>query len=196
MESFKGKTYGINPAFSKAEDDPQGGRHSIGANSLDHYGIIQSEMRARIASFDLLSCQERTLFSAHEAQGEDEDTREGQRMNVKKPIRGPALVGRKCLPARDTGECIHFERYVQGAKTLVRAHFEPHPDPVFTHLIYPACKPRIPAEKMPLLMAKYPGGYFEPGTEKGLDEFLEYEDKCMEGALEDLKKWKEEIDAK
>ena len=44
-------------------------------------------------------------------------------------------------------------------------------------------------------MKKWPGGYFEPTTEHGIDLFLKAEDELEGGATDALKEWREKIDA-
>lgn len=172
------------------------------ASPPSHFGFVQREMLARIRSFAALPV-DRVVFLAHEAKGEESDSR--------LPIRGPALVGTAAtdrLP-KEVGECIHFEGYAEEVETLdpatntkvkrtntrVRAFFTSHPDPRIPAVLY-KCKPRVPAEMMPELLKKWPGGFFTPTIHSGLDEFLRFEDELLACSSDRERKWKDEIDAK
>ena len=52
-----------------------------------------------------------------------------------------------------------------------RVWFMRHPDPT-TGLVFPA-KPRVAPEMMPKLLEAFPGGYYEPTSEHGIDHYLE-----------------------
>ena len=73
-----------------------------------------------------------------------------------------------------------------------RVYFVKHPD-LKTGITFPA-KPRIPSEKWPEMLKKWPCGYFEPTITGGLDEYLKFEDELEGGATDALKEWREKID--
>lgn len=147
-------------------------------------------------------------WSAQEARGEEEDT--------KKTIIGPALVGKAMTSQVGTwvGDLIHMEDYYveepdpthkltdeerkRGVRqrmkqiTKVRAWFIRHPDSI-TGMLFPA-KPRVTPTMIPRLLEVYPGGYFEPTTEAGIDAYLEVVDKLQAAAGGDLKQWMASID--
>jgi len=203
MEDLRDKQrkIGEDSVGNFTESGPGGsGDEKFAANCRAHYGFVQREMLARLKSFSALPC-DRVLFSAHEAKGTDEDTQAA--------IRGPALTGQKGTDKvpKEVGDCIHFEQYVKDVteedpitkgkftykQTSVRAYFMSHPDPVFKDILY-KCKPRVPPETVGQLLAKYRGGFFEPTTEHGLDEFLRFEDELLTRATDGQRKWKEAID--
>jgi hypothetical protein len=79
-------------------------------------------------------------------------------------------------------------------KTKVRMWFLRHPDSI-TGALFPA-KPRVAPEMIPELLKIYPGGYFEPTTEAGLDAYLKAVEALQDVATNKLSKWKAEVDAR
>jgi hypothetical protein len=172
------------------------------ASPLSHFGFAQRDVLALMRWFAALSV-DIVLYTAHEAKGEEADSRI--------PIRGPALAGTAATDRvpREVGDCIHFEGYTEEVESLdpatntkvkrmhnrVRAFFMPHPDPRIPGVLY-KCKPRVPAETIPELLNKWPGGFFEPTIHSGLDDFLRFEDELLARSSDRERKWKEEIDAK
>ena len=158
-----------------------------------HYGFVQTTMLDRIIEFGNLPV-DRVIFSAHEAKGEEADTRNA--------IRGPGLVGKAATDSipRKVGTCIHFESYAEDkivdkvahTEVKVRAFFMSHPDPKFQQVMY-KCKPRVPVDKIPELLKKWPGGFFEPSLIKGLDEYLRVEDELNESASSAIMEWKKAL---
>lgn len=141
--------------------------------------------------------------SALETKGEEEDTR--------KTIVGPAVIG-KAVTAQVgswVGDLLHADDYFEdvadpthklsdeqkklGAKQRTmqivkrRVWFQRHPDPT-TGLIFPA-KPRVAPDMMPKLLEAFPGGYYEPTHEKGLDHYLEVVEGLQDQAAVKLKEW-------
>jgi len=171
-------------------------------NPLDHYGFVQREVLARVRSFATLPV-EMVLFSSHEARGEESDSRAA--------IRGPGLAGTAATDkvGKEVGNLIHFEIYSEltedtnqqtRKKTTrvipsVKAFFVPHPDPKVPGVTY-KCKVRLPSDRIPELMKRFPGGYFEPTLTGGLDRFLQAEDELLASTTDDLAKWKNEVDSK
>ena len=147
-------------------------------------------------------------WSALEARGEEEDT--------KKTIIGPAVVGKAMTSQVGAwvGDLIHLEDYYEeqpdplhkltdedrkrGVRqrvkqiTKVRAWFIRHPDSI-TGMLFPA-KPRVAPNMIPKLLEVYPGGYFEPTTEAGIDAYLEVVDKLQGEASTGLAGWMKSID--
>lgn len=171
---------------------------NFGQTNRSHYMLTQNTVLERFVDARILPV-ERVIFSAHEAKGEDTDTKE--------PIRGPGLAGKAATDsvARKVGSMIHFEQYstekqvpMQGGEKLmvienkVRAFFVSHPDTKFPSIKY-KCKPRLTPELIPDLMKRFPGGYFEPTIDGGLDLYLKAEDEIEERAAEIKKKWKDEV---
>lgn len=164
-------------------------------NSMGHYGFVQSEVHDFIVHIGGIPV-ERVFITGHEAKAEDEDT--------KSPIRGPALAGKAKTDKVPSwvGECLHAESYndektekgFKRLETKVRVFFIKHPDQLFPNITYPA-KPRVPANKIPDLMKHWPGGYFEPTVTDGLDRYLEKDLELSRGQADDLRAWKEKIDA-
>lgn len=168
------------------------------ASARSHYGFVQREVHGLVRGFSSLPVQE-ILFSSHEAKGEDEETR--------MVIRGPGVVGSAVtgsLPGW-VGDCLHADSYsrpekvkvpdptdpkkqveIIQLKTIVRVWFVKHPDEKFTSVSYPA-KLRVPSRLLPKVYEKWPGGYFEPSLEGGLDWLIELEDQLTEEAAGALK---------
>jgi hypothetical protein len=142
-------------------------------------------------------------LTALEARGEEEDTR--------KTIIGPAVIG-KAMTAQVgawVGDQIHAEDYFveeddpsdkpptgvdpkvykRRKKQITKARywFIRHPDPV-TGMLFPA-KPRVSPDQIPRLLEVYPGGYFEPTPDAGIDVYLEVVDKLQAAASGGLREW-------
>jgi hypothetical protein len=169
---------------------------SFAANARSHFGFAQNVLLDRITEFGNLPV-DRVIFSAHEAKGEEADSRN--------PIRGPGLAGKAATDSvpRKVGSCLHFEAYaeekmgpdkIQTTTTKVRAFFVSHPDPKFPQTLY-KCKARVPAERFEELMQRFPGGYFTPTLTNGLDEYLRAEDELGQSSAESIRNWKEKVDA-
>lgn len=143
-------------------------------NPPSHYGWVQREVLSWMRNMSGLPVAA-ILYGAHEAKGESEDN--------KLPIRGPSLVGTAATPRipKDLGYCIHMEAYTRDVtdeatkittkETKVRGFFVNHPDQAFPQITY-KCNPRVPVGGMARLMERFPGGFFVPTLEHGLDEFL------------------------
>jgi hypothetical protein len=141
--------------------------------------------------------------SALETRGEEEDTR--------KTIVGPAVIGKAVTSQVGSwvGDLLHADDYFEdvpdpqhkltpdqlklGAKQRMmqvvkrRVWFMRHPDPA-TGLVFPA-KPRVAPEMMPRLLEAFPGGYYEPTSEWGLDRYLEVVEGLQDKAASDLQGW-------
>jgi hypothetical protein len=170
-------------------------------------------MDAQKAVYDF-TCNYRSLpcpyvyFTALEARGEEEDT--------KKTIIGPAVIGKAVTAQVGTwvGDLIHAEDYFVEVpdpshkapagftgtwkprmmqQSKARYWFIRHPDPV-TGMLFPA-KPRVAPEQIPKLLEVYPGGYFEPTTEAGLDAYLEVVDRIQAAASGSVREWMAAQDA-
>jgi hypothetical protein len=148
-------------------------------------------------------------LTALEARGEEEDTR--------KTIIGPAVIGKAMTSQVGAwvGDQIHAEDYFVNepdptdkppvgtdAKlykprmkqvTKARYWFIRHPDPV-TGMLFPA-KPRLDPDKIPELLAIYPGGYFEPTEHTGIEVYLEVVDRLQASATDDVVEWMKQQDA-
>jgi len=195
--------------FSEKVATAAGGMEEIkfAASARAHYGFIQNQVYTLINSASSLPI-EIVGLTALESKGEEQD---------RTTVYGPAIIGKAATPKAPAwvGDCLHFETAlvprvtmmdVKGpdgkmAKveekvfdTVVRAYFMRHPDPK-TGIHFPA-KPRVPPEMWPELLKAFPGGYFEPGLEAGLDHFLEVEDSLLLSSGDRLKKWREEMDSK
>ena len=141
--------------------------------------------------------------SALETKGEEEDTR--------KTIVGPAVIGKAVTSQVGSwvGDLLHADDFFLdepdpthkltpdqiklGAKQRTmqvvkrRVWFIRHPEPS-TGLVFPA-KPRVAPEMMPKLLEAFPGGYYEPTHEWGLDRYLEVVEGLQEKAATDLRGW-------
>ncbi|MGH9439714.1 MAG: hypothetical protein ACRD22_17970, partial [Terriglobia bacterium] len=121
-------------------------------NNLNHYQFMQKEMLGRVRTFGALPV-EHVILSAHEAKGEEEETR--------RAIRGPALAGKAATAKvmKDVGDCLHFEQYtvdgeskdkdgktVRISRVKTRVFFRSHPDPLWAGTGIPViykCQPRV-----------------------------------------------------
>lgn len=192
---YRGRKTGMQPAYtedikSDLTDSTgkalEGGK--IGGLSMDSYGLVQAEMKY-ILNFSWTLPVDYIWWSGHEAQGEDESS--------KKTVRGIALVGTAATPriGKDIGYMIHAYRVpTKEGKVETRYYFQTHPDNQFKDIFYEASS-RLPGDKIPKLLEEYPGGYFVPGYDKGLDEYLRFEDKLIEEGTSTLSEWKKKIDA-
>lgn len=200
MEDIRSKARKISeePVGLYTEEDEK-----FSANPKSHYGFVQREVVARLVSFSGLPV-ERVFFSAHERRGEEDD-------EAKSPIRGPAVVGKAATDkiGKDVGTLLHCDilsssrtekvdgKDVQKLEAKARWFFMNHPDARIPTVIY-KCKPRFPPDQIPKLMAKWPGGYFEPGLEyggTGLDSYIRFEDELLASQASSEKEWKAKIDA-
>jgi len=178
----------------------------FGANNRSHYGFVQREILGMLRRVPNLPV-DRVLLTAHEAVGEEEDT--------KKPIRGPAVVGKAITSRllRDVGMVLHHESYDAQEKVQVKAKdgkpaseitrmatsvkmfFESHPDPLYQNVYYLA-GPRVPPESLGKIYERWPQGYLEPGKgygTGGLDDYLRLEDELATGADDEMEAWKKKV---
>lgn len=174
---------------------------TIGTAAMAHYGFVQDKVPLLMEkSWDLPV--ELVIWTAHEAQGEDA---------ISNTItRGPALVGKKGTAkiGRKVGMLIHAER-VGDIKSLagsigtnkeiesapIRYYFMTHPDRTNPRMTWPA-KPRVDSEVIPDLLKEFPGGFFSPTTKPGtgIDRYLEVEAKLLAKGVDELMKWKLEVE--
>ena len=167
------------------------------SNTRGDYGFVQNYLYGLTMNCNALPL-EYVLYTALEAKGEDDD---------RSTIYGPSIAGKKAITASPAwvGDLIHAQDYIQKdesvkdsvvLKTNVRFYFTKHPDPA-TGIPFPA-KPRVTPEKMAELEAKWPGGFFVPGTEHGFDDYLRVVDSlAAEQAKSDtLAGWREKMQAK
>jgi hypothetical protein len=178
---------------------------SFAGNSRGHFGFTQNQMYSMVTNFNSLPC-EYVLFTGLESRTEEDD---------RTPIYGPQIAGKKAtaLIPSWVGDCIHAQgvpvpRTIQvpdpaDAKklidsvvvdTAVRMYFAKHPDPV-TSIMFPA-KPRVTPERIPELMKKWPGGYFEPGLASGFDDYLKLLDKLGASQADEVAAWRAKMDEK
>jgi hypothetical protein len=176
---------------------------TFAGNSMAHYGFVQNALYSLVTNFSALPCHY-VLFTALESRTEEED---------RSSVYGPQIAGKKAtnLVPSWVGDCLHSEAYPvekvievadpQNAskkisqtivETLVRTYFVKHPDPS-TGIMFPA-KPRVTPEKVAELMKKWPGGYYEPGPEHGLDTYLHEIDRLDLSQGDELAKWRAEVD--
>lgn len=176
----------------------------FGSSTRGDYNFVKNNLYSIVTKFNSLPC-EYVLFTALEAKGEDEGS----------TVYGPAIEGKKatgqCGPW--VGDMIHGQDYAvpkvikvpnpKGGdpidqtvlETTVRYYFRKHVDPENAGIIWPA-KPRCTPEKMTELERRFPGGYFEPTLDGGLDRYLKVIDELAEAQGDALKGWREKMDAK
>lgn len=170
--------------------DPDTGKPMLFAsNSLAHFGYVQDEMVVSLMAELAALPTERVFVTAHESEGQDDDTKD--------PIRGPALAGKKGTPriGKNVGDLLHFEVVPAKAKDgLVeadyRVYFRSHPDSKFPNITYP-CKTRMAEEQVAELEKQFPGGYFSPNN---FDKFLQVYDELLVKSGSGITDWKESID--
>lgn len=178
----------------------------FGSNTQGDYGWVPNQIYGLVNNFTSLPCHS-VMFTALEAKGEDED---------RSTTLGPALPGRKATAQCGPwfGDLIHGQDYavprdvevpdpLDKTKQVmqrimdveVRMFYRKHPDPQ-TGLIFPA-KPRCAPERIAELEAQFPGGYFSPTVNDGLDRYMEAVDRLAADASksESLSNWRQRADA-
>jgi hypothetical protein len=176
---------------------------TFAGNSKAHYGFVQNQLYSLITNFNSLPC-DYVFFTGLESRAEDDD---------RTPIYGPQIAGKKAtaLIPSWVGDCIHAQgtavrRTVavpdpadptkkvdtEIVDTVVRMYFVKHPDPV-TNIMFPA-KPRVTPEQIPALMERYPGGFFQPGLDKGFDEYLKFVDELTVQQRGQVDEWRRKVD--
>jgi hypothetical protein len=202
MDSLKetGPKLGQDPAYRHSEVDAVSGAqlNTHGGNQT-YYGYVQGRIYTLLRQSNGLPVL-RVLWTAHEA--------EFSEAGVKKC--GPGVAGRAASPKIPTwvGACIHFsplvrdtEKQVEGARLAtikqqtveVRAYFESHRDPL-NGMVYSA-KPRVPAQQLAEIRAKYPDGWFPLKPEEGLNRFLELEETLLAQGTSKRTDWRKQVDA-
>jgi hypothetical protein len=179
---------------------------SFGSNTRGDYGFVQRLLYGLVMNFISLPV-EYVLFTALEAKTEDDD---------RSTIYGPAIAGKKATAECGAwvGDLLHAQDYTVSRNekvpdpadktktvdqvtmdTVVRYYFRKHLDPV-TGIPFPA-KTRVVPEGIAKLNERFPGGYFEPTTEWGIDRYIETVDELSKVAEDDpLRGWRERTDAK
>jgi len=179
---------------------------SFGSNTRGDYGFVQRLLYGLVMNFISLPV-EYVLFTALEAKTEDDD---------RSTIYGPAIAGKKATAECGAwvGDLLHAQDYTVPRTeqvpdpmdrtktveqvtmdTLVRYYFRKHLDPV-TGIPFPA-KTRVVPEGIVELNKRFPGGFFEPTTEWGIDRYLETVDELSVVAENDpLRAWRERMDQK
>lgn len=177
---------------------------AFGSTTRGDYKFVQNAMHGLVAQFNSLPC-DYVLYTALEARGEDND---GQ------VAYGPAIEGKKA-----TGQCgpwvgdfIHAQDFVVPRtikvanpaggdmieqtvlEPVVRYYFRNHIDPDNPGIVWRA-KPRCTPEKMLELEKEFPGGYFEPTLDGGLDRYLRVIDRLSAGQADSLRDWRKKTDA-
>lgn len=202
MDETRKKNYCVGPSPSGGVFEQTIGneRLSFLTQSQTQYDLVQREMLGFINQLSVLPV-DRVLFTAHEARGEEQDTRT--------PIFGPALVGKAATAKVPSwvDDCLHTDLYpavktVQiGGKTVQvelvewRMYFTPH-STERTRIAIPA-KPRLPLTR---LLERWPTGFLSPRLDErgemhdGLDEFLAFEDGLLEQGVENLSEWRKQLE--
>lgn len=162
------------------------GGTKIAAASQTAFGVTQSEMLAVLKGFANIPGIERVVWTAHEA-----ETSQGGRI-----MRGPALVGtaKTAHVQKYIGTLLHFDEVAKDGVMVPRVYFVRHTDPQFAHITC-AAKVTLPPASKPELLKHFPGGYFDPTLESGLDSFLNIESQLLTTATQDTAAWKAQIDA-
>lgn len=178
------------------------------SNTRGDYGFVQNQLYGIVMNFNSLPCDS-VLYTALESKTEDDD---------KSTTYGPAIAGKKATAQCGAwvGDLLHAQDYQrvqsvevpdaadpskkvtqQVANMAVRIFFKKHPDPA-TGIPFPA-KPRVTPEQVAELDKRFPGGYFEPTPQWGIDRYLETIDQLNAAGGEKsdaLKAWREAQDRK
>ncbi len=178
-----------------------------------HFNSVQQSVYEIVTAFSGLPLH-MVGFTALETAGEERVGTGKTRVSTGRVQIGPQVIGQAMttvVPAW-VGDCIHMDTYnrdtmskVKGAdgretevktgvRTNVRAYYVTHPD--LETGITVAAKPRVPPERWPALMQKFPGGYYTPTPEHGLDLYLDAEEELINTSAGSLRSWKEEVDSK
>jgi hypothetical protein len=149
-------------------------------SAMSHYGHVQDFVTLDlIPRFSTLPVKW-VFWTGHEYQGEDEAT--GQTRL------GPGVVGKAAtmkVPRKlgNTFHCIAFENVQTDPKTHkttrsteYRAYFEPHADAYSRTQMWPAGV-KVPVKWVAEWRTKFPDGYIPLTLEKGIEQFLEFQDE-------------------
>lgn len=163
------------------------GGTKIASASQTAFGVTQSEMLAILKGFANIPGIERVIWTSHEVGATEEGT--GNK------LRGPALVGSAKTPhiQKYIGTLLHVDDVLVDGVKKPRVYFVRHADPQFAHITYPA-KVTMPPDAKPKLLAAFPGGFYDPTLDHGLDKFLETEEALLQTATSDAAAWKARID--
>lgn len=180
------------------------------SNSKSHYNFCQNQLYGMTMNLTSLPV-EYVLFTGLEKKTDDDGS----------TINGVAVPGKAITNQIPTwvGDLIHAQDYsvpriiktpppgktieqskpeelidTQIVDMVCRYYFKKHPDPV-TGIMFPA-KPRVSHGAVRDLEKRFPGGYFEPTTEKGFDEYLKVIDALGESRASSLVGWREKMDQK
>ena len=179
---------------------------TFGSNTRGDFGFAQNTLYSLVNNFNSLPCHA-VMYTALESKTEDDD---------RSTIFGPALPGKKATAQCGAwfGDLIHGQDYAvtrtievpdpaDPAKRVpqtvqdvqVRMFYKKHPDPA-TGILFPA-KPRCAPEKIAELEAQFPGGFFAPTPEHGLDLYMEAVDRLAADASKSdaLANWRQRGDA-
>ena len=177
------------------------------SNTRGDYGFVQNFLYGLVMNFNSLPCRY-VLYTALESKTEDDD---------RSTIYGPAISGKKATAQCGAwvGDMIHAQDYAVERSVFVpnpskpsekmeqklmdmtvRYYYRKHPDPA-TGIMFPA-KPRVTPERIADLERRFPGGYFEPTTEWGIDKYLAAVDEltASQAQSDKLKAWRERMDQK
>jgi hypothetical protein len=182
---------------------------TYGSSTRGDYKFSQDYLYGLVNNFNSLPCHA-VLFTALEAK----TTEDGDKMGA--PTYGPAMPGKiataQCGPW--FGDLLHGQDFpvprtvkvqdpADPAKQVdqttievaVRYFYRKHPDPQ-SGILFPA-KPRCAPGKIAELEREFPGGFFQPTTEWGLDRYLAAVDRLAEDASksESLMGWRERTNA-
>jgi hypothetical protein len=173
-------------------------------NSKGHYGGVQNQLYSMVMNFQSLPLAY-FLMSGHEQRY----TEDGEALcGVKAP--GKAIT--PMIPSW-FGDCIHAQDYKEVVKVKVpdgkggtvdedkveihaRYYYQKHWDPA-TGVVFDA-KARVTHSKTLELVKRFPGGFFVPTPNNGLDIYLRTVDELAKDAAQSdkLKNWRQKMDAK
>lgn len=174
------------------------GSETFGAPSPSHYGWTQRYILDMIRNFSALPL-ERVMYTALEGKGEDKLTKALQY--------GPAVAGQAITASipQYVGDCLHFEDYVKDLgkdptndkqKLVgpgVRGWFVQHPDSI-TNVMWPAKARLVPSKVQAFKDRMGAQGYFDLDN-FNLGDYLRVQDEMLASSTDEIKAWKERIDA-
>jgi len=178
---------------------------TFSSNTQGDYGWVPNQIYGIVNNLNSLPCHS-IMYTALEAKGKDDDG---------STVYGPDLPGKKATAKCGPwfGDLIHGQDYpvprtvkvpdpADSSKQMdqvvvdvaVRMFYRKHPDPS-TGILFPA-KPRCAPEKIAELEAEFPGGFFTPTTEYGLDRYMSAVDRLAADASrgESLLNWRDRAD--
>lgn len=172
MSDAKQKNIRMGNESGAAPREEEG--ETSGTNTQTHYGDAHLEVLDAMNAFQALPV-EITYFTALEDTGTDDSG------GTKRPVLGPATVGKAIvgvIPQR-VQNVFHLQSEGVGAQKKVSAWYSAHPSDL-PNLSWPSKVGLLPME-LPEFWKAYPKGFIPLSLSKGIAEFLEFRDSLRNG---------------